>query len=327
MPLLALLPLLIAPAWSVVPTATTATFRGIAAGTGRVCWAAGSKGTFACTTDGKTWTTAQVKGAEGADFRSIAAFGRDSAVMLAVGDGAASRVFRTDDGGKRWRVTWTNPGPGGFYDALAFWNDRDGLLFGDPEDGRFAFLRTADGGRSWTPLRADIPDALPGEAAFAASGRALALSGGADAWLVTGGGAARAFRSRDRGATWRVAPTPVVPLSGSAGLFGVLPLGGERALAVGGDYAVPDAEGEALRTDDGRIWPVVPGFQPSGLREAAVRVRGGLLLVGPGGSDLSKDDGRTWTAIPTPGPLHTAVEAGGIVWGVGGGGLIARLVR
>ena len=316
-----------APAWNVVPTDTTANFRAIAAPGGKVCWAAGSKGTFARTTDGKRWTTGTVKGAETADFRAIVAFGRDSAVILAIGDGAASRVFRTDDGGKSWRNTFTNPEPAAFYDALAFWDSRRGILFGDPIDGRFPILQTTDGGFSWRRLDVGMPPTLPGEAAFAASGRGLAVSGKSDAWIVTGGGAARVFRSRDSGRTWSVSPTPMTPLSGSAGLFGILPLGGDRALAVGGDYESDDDPGVLLRTEDGEIWPTFPGFQPSGLREAAIRIRGGYLLVGSSGTDLSTDDGRTWQAVKSPGPLHTAAEAGGIIWAVGAGGLIARLAR
>ena len=323
--LLALALSLPAPAWTVTPTDTTANFRAIAAGSGRVCWAAGSKGTFARTIDGKTWKTARVKGAETADFRSIAAFGRDSAVMLAIGDGAQSRIYRTDDGGKSWRKTFQNPEPAAFYDALAFWDGNHGLAFGDPVDGRFPLLRTDDGGRSWTRLTPDIPAALPGEAAFAASGRCLAVVGSSDAWIVTGGGAARVFHSTDRGRTWTADPTPVVPLAASAGLFGILPLGGRAALAVGGDHETDDAPGHALLTTDGRIWPVLPGFRPAGLREAAIRYRGGYLLVGPQGTDLSTDGGRTWTTLKSPGPLHTVANAGDIVWGVGEGGLIARL--
>ena len=325
------LPLLLAlaaatPAWTVTPTDTTATFRAVSAPGGKACWASGSKGTFARTLDGRKWTTGVVKGAETAEFRSIVAFSGTSAVMLAIGDGPESRVFRTDDGGRSWAKTFQNPDPRAFYDALAFWDERHGLAFGDPVDGRMPILATDDGGRSWRKLDADMPDAEPGEAAFAASGRCLALSGLSDAWIVTGGGAARVFRSKDRGRSWFAAPTPLLPLSSSGGLFGVLPLGGGDAIAVGGDYENDDRPGYLLRTtDDGQTWPVWPSFRPAGLREAAIRYKGGYLLVGSAGTDLSTDGGRTWTAAKNPGALHTAAVAGGTVWGVGEGGLIARL--
>ncbi len=325
-----LLPLLLtiaaAPRWTVVPTETTASFRAVDAGEGKVCWASGSKGTIGRTLDGKTWTIGKVKGAEDGDFRALAAFGRDSAVALAIGEGPESRVYRTEDGGTTWTKAWQNPDPNAFYDALAFWDKDHGLMFGDPVGGHIPLLATDDGGRTWSKIDADIPFALPGEASFAASGRSLALSGLSDAWIVTGGGSARVFHSTDRGRSWTVAPTPLVPLTGSAGLFGILPLGGGDALAVGGDYEADDQTGNLLFSrDDGRTWPVVPSFRPSGLREAAIRLGGGYLLVGPTGTDLSTDGGKTWRAVQNPGALHSVADAGGTVWGVGEDGLIARL--
>ena len=327
MPLLPLLlTLAAAPRWTVVPTETTASFRAVDAGDGKACWASGSKGTIARTLDGKAWTVAQVKGAETADFRSIAAFGANEAVALAVGDGPESRVYRTEDGGKSWTKAWQNPDASAFYDALAFWDRDHGLMFGDPVDGHLPLLSTDDGGRTWRRLDADIPVALPGEAAFAASGRSLALSGTSDAWIVTGGGGERVFHSTDRGRTWTVSPTPLVPLTGSAGLFGILPLAGNGGLAVGGDYESDDAPGYLLRAvDGGDTWPSLPNFRPSGLREAAIRLGGGFLLVGPSGTDLSADGGKTWRAVTNPGALHSVADAGGTVWGVGDDGLIARL--
>ena len=313
----------LAPGWSPVATDTTANFRAISAPGGKVCWASGSKGTFARTVDGRTWTTARVKGAEDAEFRSIVAFDRRSATMLAIGEGEASRVFRTDDGGVHWALTWTNADPRAFYDALAFWDKDHGIAFGDPVDGRFPLLRTDDGGRTWTRLVPEMPPTEPGEAAFAASGRALVLRGSSEAWICTGGGAARVFRSRDRGRTWTVAPTPVQPGAASAGLFGLLFWGVRDGLAVGGDYAADATPGALLRTrDGGRTWSLA--FRPGGLREAALRTRDGLMLVGPSGTDVSKDGGETWTTVANPGALHTAANAGGTIWAAGAGGLIAR---
>ena len=325
------LPLLLAlaaaaPAWTVTPTDTTSNFRAISAPGGRVCWASGSKGTFARTLDGRKWTTGVVKGAETAQFRSIVAFDADSAVMLAIGDGEESRVYRTDNGGKSWTKTFQNPDANAFYDALAFWDRDHGLMFGDPVGGHIPLQATDDGGRSWHPLDADIPFALPGEASFAASGRSIALSGSSEAWIVTGGGGARVFHSTDRGRTWTVAPTPLVPLTGSAGLFGILPLADGDAIAVGGDYEADDQAGNLLVSrDGGRTWPVLPGFRPSGLREAAIRLGGGYLLVGPSGTDLTVDGGKTWRAVQNPGALHSVADAGGTVWAVGEDGLIAKL--
>ena len=48
-------------------------------------------------------------------------------------------------------------------------------------------MRT-DGGRSWRVLPDDgMPDALPGEYGFSASGQCITVAGRADAWIATGG--------------------------------------------------------------------------------------------------------------------------------------------
>ena len=92
---------------------------------------------------------------------------------------------------------------------------------------------------------------------------------------------------------------------------------------MGGDYAADATPGYVLRTrDGGGTWSLA--FRPSGLREAALRTKDGFMLVGPAGTDVSKDGGETWTTVANPGALHTVANAGGTIWAVGAGGLIAR---
>ena len=63
------------------------------------------------------------------------------------------------------------PEPTAFYDCMTFFDRRRGLALSDPINGRFRILATNDGGRSWQIVDADMPPALPGEFAFAASGQ------------------------------------------------------------------------------------------------------------------------------------------------------------
>ena len=89
---------------------------------------------------------------------------------------------------------------------MAFFDHRRGLVMGDPVDGEFTILATRDGGRSWTQVPgAALPDALPDEFGFAASGTCLTTAGPRDAWFGTGSGASRVFHSRDGGHTWTAA--------------------------------------------------------------------------------------------------------------------------
>src|SRR5581483_3734783 len=105
-----------------------------------------------------------------------------------------------------------------------------------------------------------LPAALPGEAAFAASGSCLIARGEADAWFVTGGGkAARVFRSTDRGRSWEASETPVAAGAASAGAFSIAFRDREHGMIVGGDYKKPDEAGAtaAFTSDGGKTWTLL----------------------------------------------------------------------
>lgn len=159
------------PAWTLTETGTDARFRGLAAVSNRTAWAAGSKGTVLRTTDGgRHWRDVAPPGAAEAalEFRDIEAFDARRAVVLAIGEGDASRVFRTDDGGTTWTESFRNTDARAFYDCITFFDSRHGVAMSDPVDGKFRILSTADGGRSWKVLpTAGMPDAQAGEAGFA----------------------------------------------------------------------------------------------------------------------------------------------------------------
>ncbi len=322
-----------APSWTVQASGTAASLRGVSAVDDRVAWASGANGTVLRTLDGgTTWAVIPVPGAENVDFRDIEAFGPDEAVIMGIDRPA--RIYRTADGGRTWALAFTDDTPGIFLDGMAFFDDRNGLAFGDPMDGRFFLMATADGGASWTPLpEASRPVAQEGEAAFAASGTsAFALAPGR-IWLATGGSVSRVWRSEDRGRRWEAVASGLLQGLSSAGGFSVAFLGGRTGIAVGGDYrAEAAAAGNAAVTaDGGRTWTPVTGRGPGGFREAVAFVPGGrsaaAITVGPSGSDLSLDRGRTWTPIPGPAGFHSLsfAKKGRAGWAVGRNGLIARL--
>ncbi|HEX2092997.1 MAG TPA: hypothetical protein VHG28_11365, partial [Longimicrobiaceae bacterium] len=198
-------------------------------------------------------------------------------------------------------------------------------------DGRFLVLTTRDGA-TWSPVPPEsLPPALPGEAAFAASGTGIAVRGDR-VWFGTGGAAqARVFRSEDRGRTWTVVPTPLAAGSAGAGIFSLTFWDDRNGVAVGGDYTKPgESAGNAARTEDGgRIWRPIRGAPPRGYRSGVAYVPGTtpllLVAVGTSGSDYSVDGGESWTPIDTVG--YNAVAAAGpdAVWAVGPGGRIAKL--
>ena len=184
--------------WQLSPTGSTARLRGLSVVSDNVVWASGSVGTVLRTTNGgSTWQSVGPPGTATLQFRDIEAFDAQTAVILSIGVGTDSRIYRTSDGGATWQLVFTNAEPTAFYDCMTFFDSKRGLALSDPVDGRFRILGTSDGGRSWQIVDADMPPALPGEFAFAASGQCIVSQGGKHAWFATGGDVvARVFRSR-----------------------------------------------------------------------------------------------------------------------------------
>src|SRR5262249_22113190 len=140
--------------------------------------------------------------------------------MVAHAAATAGRIWRTLDGGKTWSLRYQARDTTVFLDALAFWDDRHGLALGDPIGGRFFILLTDDGGETWREAPNESrPQAVDGEAAFAASGTSLVVMSIGAAWIGSGGKAARVHRTLDRGRTWQVADTPIRSGFASSGVF------------------------------------------------------------------------------------------------------------
>jgi photosystem II stability/assembly factor-like uncharacterized protein len=317
--------------WTPQRSGTAAEFRGLHAVSDRVVWAAGRGGMVARSTDGGgTWSVDSIPGASNLFLIAIHAIDHRRAWALgtAFSGPSAARIYRTDDGGRSWRAQYENTTTGVFFDGMAFWDGNNGIAFGDPIDGRMVIITTRDGGRQWTRIATErIPAALPGEAAFAASGTAIALRGKKEVWIGTGGGSrARVMYSPDRGQSWQVFETPAS--GGQAkGIFGLAFRDGRHGVAVGGDYQQRDASLEnLLLTDDGgRTWRIAPSAALTGVQygvaSAGTRT---FVAAGPAGSAVSTDGGITWRRLAGPG-FNTVSCAGGTCWAAGVEGRISRL--
>ncbi|TVL93020.1 YCF48-related protein [Streptomyces sp. SAJ15] len=320
------------PGWRLTDTGTDARFRGLAAVSRDTAWVAGAKGTVLRTRDGgRTWRNVSPPGAEGLEFRDVEAFDARRAVVLAIGEGEASRVLRTEDGGATWTETFRNPDPRAFYDCMTFFDTRSGLALSDPVDGRYRVLATGDGGRSWRVLPSDgMPAAQPGEAAFAAGGQCLTGSG-RHAWIATGGAAtARVLHSADRGRTWSVADAPIPAGDPARGVF-ALAFRGRHGLAVGGDYRTgrPSPHAAAVSRDGGTAW--TPSRTPPPAYRSGVawlpHTRAAALAVGPTGTDLTTDGGRRWRTVDDGSYDTVDCAPDGGCWASGEKGRVARLSR
>jgi photosystem II stability/assembly factor-like uncharacterized protein len=305
---------------------TEADFRGLSVVNSKIAWVSGTHGTFGRTTDGgKTWSVGVVPDANKLDFRDVEAFSETTAYLLSAGLGRASRIFRTVDGGKTWSLQFQNADPEGFYDAIAFWDEKHGIALADPLHGKFQLIATDDGGTNWKPLPpANLPPALPNEGAFAASGTCLVTHGPNDVWFCTGGAkTARVFHSTNRGQTWTVSDTPMVAGVASAGIFSIAFRDPTHGMIVGGDYRKPAPVGAnaAITADGGKTWVLVDKVLP--FRSGIVWAKDRWVAVGTSGSHLSKD-GHDWNLLDGENYNSVGSISGGEVWAVGPKGRIAK---
>jgi photosystem II stability/assembly factor-like uncharacterized protein len=307
--------------WEEQKTGTTARLRGLSVVNERVVWASGSNATFLRTTDGGLhWQASIVRGAEDADFRDVHGVSAQTAYLLSIGEGDKSKIYKTNDGGSTWAVQFVNREPKAFFDGFAFWDARNGIAFSDPVDGRFLIIRTENGGSTWKEIpRENMPIAMPGEAAFAASGTSIAVYGTNHAWIATGGSVARVFHSSNRGLTWSVANTPITGGASSAGIFSIAAVSAQRLLIAGGDYQ-KEAETStnfAESADGGNTWtagPPLPGY-----RSGIDKISGLYVAVGPAGTDFFDPEARAWIGAGTVG--YDVIMRG---WAAGQGGRIAK---
>jgi len=307
-----------------------ADFRGVCAVSAKVAWVSGTKGTYGRTTDaGNTWTVGTVPGAAKLDFRDVEAFGETTAYLLSAGPGEDSRIYKTVDGGKTWILQFKNPDPEAFYDAMAFWDNKNGVALSDPVKGQFQLIATIDGGTNWKRLSGiNLPPALPKEAAFAASGTCLVTHGKNDVWFCTGGAkTARVFHSNDRGQNWTVSKTPILAGSDSAGIFSIAFRDLNHGMIVGGDYRQPtdSIATAAITTDGGKTWTLID--RPFSFRSGVAWAKDQWVTVGTSGSNSSQDDGATWKPLDHKNYNSVGFTPTGEGWAVGPSGRIAKFAN
>lgn len=316
--------------WQVQTIATDSDFRGLCVANDRVAWVSGTKGTFGRTIDGgRTWTVGTVPNAAALDFRDVKAFGESTAYLLSAGSGDASRIYKTTDGGRSWVEQFRSSNPKSFFDALAFWNDKNGIALGDPVNGKFQLIATNDGGTNWRPLPIEkLPQALPNEGCFAASGTCIVAHGANDVWFATGGAkTARVFHSHDRGQTWTFSETPISAGADSAGVFSIAFRDSNQGMIVGGDYRKPIETGitVAITSDGGKTWTAVGNPRP--FRSCVAWSKDRWVAVGTTGSDVTQDSGANWKALDRENYNSVAFTSSGEGWAVGTKGRIAKFSR
>jgi photosystem II stability/assembly factor-like uncharacterized protein len=316
---------------SILQQGKPTSIRGLSVVDDSVAWISGSKGNIAITRDGgKNWNWQQVKGFEKADFRDIEAFSDKEAVIMS--SGTPALILKTTDGGASWQEKYRNADTAYFFDAMDFADKKHGYVLGDPINNKFILMETKDGGESWNMFK-NRPDALPGEAAFAASGTCLR------AWndkisIASGGIHSRALMyftdSKKKNNEWVIDDLPILKGKASQGAFSFACDKNGTWIFVGGDYShdtVKDSIASYIKYGSYADQFFIPEQGPSGFQSCVEFISGQTFLsTGTPGSNITTDGGKTWAKIDdTSFNVCRKAKHGKLVLLAGNGGKIGVL--
>jgi photosystem II stability/assembly factor-like uncharacterized protein len=301
---------------------------------------AGSEGCYGYTEDGgKHWQIDSIKVAGlKPDFRAMAVTGAQTIFLLNAGSPAY--LLKSSDRGKTWKTVYSNESKEIFFDALKFWDEKNGIAAGDPINGCFTVLITADGGESWKQIPCDqLPDALTGEACFAASNSCIAIVQ-KNTWIATGGTQSRVLYSGDKGETWEAIATSIVHGEQLTGIFSIDFYDHQHGIIAGGNYEQPqiNRNTKAISSDGGKNWQLAadgaaPGFGSCVQYQPFSNAKTVLIAARPG-IYISKDEGRHWEEINDADGNRVFDNfnvlqfspTGKVAWCAGANGKIARII-
>ena len=289
---------------------------------------AGNKGTYGLyNTADKSWKiNIQKFDTITPEFRAVASTSNDF-FMLSVSNPAL--LYKTGDSGKM-ELVYKEENDKVFYDSMAFWNDKEGIAMGDPVNSCISIIITRNGGKSWSKIDCeDLPEAIEGEAAFAASNSNIAIQGD-HTWILTGGMSSRVLYSPDKGKTWEVFETPLVQGEATQGGYSIDFYDESNGIIIGGDYTKPEANkaNKAVTKDGGRSWELIASGQEPGYKSSVRYVPNsnalGIIATGFTGIDYSKNGGKTWKKLSKEG-FYTLRFLNDTVAYAAGKGRVARL--
>lgn len=254
--------------------------------------------------DNNTWrTNTQKYDTLVPEFRSVASTDNDF-FMLSVGSPAL--LYKTGDSGAM-ELVYKEGHEKAFYDAMAFWNNEEGIAMGDPTNDCISIIITRDGGKSWEKLNCDIlPKVIEGEAAFAASNSNIAVQGD-KTWILSGGAKSRIFYSADKGKTWEVFETPLVQGESTQGGYSMDFYDEENGVIIGGDYTAPEENtaNKAITKDGGKTWELIADGEDPGYKSSIRYIPTGkakeMVAVGFSGISYSADSGKSWKELSKEG--------------------------
>jgi len=308
----------------VLTEGTKTSLRGLSVLNDKVIWASGSNGmVFRSTNGGSSFSSIKVKNYEGRDFRDIEAIDSNTAIIMAVSEPAV--ILKTWDGGKTWKEVFVDSTPGMFLDAMDF-NGNNGVVIGDPIDGKVFLAETTDRGDSWQILNnRECSSMKTGEAFFASSGSNISYNTHLNKYIyVSGGLHSRIFFEND----CIILPLQMGKNSTGANALDISP-SGKKGIVVGGNFS-----NDKLADSSSVLFSIGKGVKLSIPQDALHGYRSSvsyitekdLIACGTSGVDFSTDGGINWTLISNR-SFHVVKKAknGKAVYLAGTNGAIAKL--
>ena len=287
---------LFAQSVKILTSGTKTSLRGLSVVSDKTVWVSGSSGTVGFTLDGGiNWHWINVKGFEKSDFRDIEAFDDSTALIMAVDKPAY--ILKTSDAGKSWRTVYSNFEKGMFLDAMDF-NKSNGVVIGDPIDGKFFVATTKDAGETWLDIPfAQRPKADSGEACFASSGTNVRLLTNNKLVFISGGVSSHFYLDKKK------IFLPILQGKESTGANSIAYKNKKMFVAVGGNFnAKNDRERNCFVTyNAGKTWSA-PVISPFGYRSCIEFIKQNTWITcGLNGIDISLNNCKEFKSISTEG--------------------------
>ncbi len=198
-----------------------------------------------------------------------------------------------------------------FYDAIQFWNNKEGIAIGDPIQDCFSIIITRDSGNSWNKIPCqNLPKLIQGEAAFAASNTNICIKD-SKTFVVSGGTKSRVFVSENKGIFWNVYETPITQGHAMSGIFSADFLNENTGIIVGGNYEeqLDKAANKAITNDGGKTWKLIgvnEGFGYASCVQFVPHSNGNeIVTVGTTGVYFSNSQGTSWEKLSDDKELFT----------------------
>jgi photosystem II stability/assembly factor-like uncharacterized protein len=312
----------------ILTSGTKTSLRGLCAVSDNVVWVSGSNGKVAKSIDaGITWKWFTVKGFEKNDFRDIEAFDENNAIIMAIDSPAY--ILKTCDGGESWKVVYENHTKGIFLDAMDFYDNKVGIIIGDPIDNKFFLLSTYDGGNTWEEKKMrERPSADTGEACFASSGTNIKLLKNHREIFITGGLKSNLWRNNIF--DFIKINLPIIQGKVSTGANSIDFNNKKTMLVVGGDFTkANDTTANCfISNNNGKTW-FAPTNPPSGYRSCVLFYKKKMWITcGLNGVDISSNNGKVFKQISTE-SFHVCkkVKSGQSVFFAGRDGKIGKFLK